>query len=545
MDRLLAIERTLSGLNALVVRRPENISPPTPTTDWSGWLEFIRIPLSEYSGCSEKDSLLHSWEELSGANGASAETLVHLLILLIKTIAVPCRTNLPRPQFDAPIILPKPTAAHPRAYSGTKWKPPKNARAGKFDLHPHLCDERHITALLEDLRPYAGAAGVLLDKAGFAAEKIRKLISGLKKLSSCDPWILYHFNHHNGPNIHLSPEWRQLASHINENELRRLLALRGRLPIEQNTTLHTACAWLVMNENGLGWLELIASIPAEQQVPFATMAAWNLSPALKPGQINPEFMTIHAGIPQSQYLHRAATYLSGLANGLSGDYLMVGFRLANACAPNHSFRLPLRSSPVPEKLINDIAARIIDECNYIDWLIMALWRALGTLPGLTEFLAKVPWSDLSPTGTIELLRFFADFAPDYSQPVEDRIAIWREIQKPLLSAISAMKDIPLKHQKNWANMLGSALCDVQPSKISKQITPLLVLTHRLSQPPFPETTHLGYAIEPFWRTDDYDIASILSQDFWDDGAWNFPIGCKEKGIKSNTSFSSKHGGSFS
>ncbi len=505
MDRLLAIERTLSGLNALVVRRPQNVAPPTPTAEWIGRLEFIRIPLSEYSGWPEKRSLLHSWEELSRVNGTSAETLVHLLILLIKTIAVPCRTNLPRPQFDAPIIPPKPTATHPRAYSGTKWKPPKNARAGKLDLHPHLCDERHITALLEDLRPYAEIAGILLDKAGFPAKQIEKMIGGLKKLSSCDPWILYHFNHHNGPNIHLSPEWRQLASHINENGLRRLLALRGRLPIEQNTALHAACAWLVMNENGLGWLELIASIPTEQQVPFAIMAAWNSSPTLKPGQINPEFMAIHAGIPQSQYLHCATTYLSGLANGLSGDYLMAGFRIARACAPNHSFRLPLRSSQVPEQLLYDIAARIIDECNYVDWLMMAIWRSLGTLPGLSEFLTKVPWTDLSPSGTVELLRFFADLAPDYSESVEDRIAIWREIQKPLLSAISGMKNIPLEHQKNWANMLRSALCDVQPGKISKQIKPLLVLTHRLSQPPLPETTHLGYAIEPFWRTDDEEV----------------------------------------
>ena len=381
----------------------------------------------------------------------------------------------------------------------------KNARAGKFDLHPHLCDERHITALLEGLRPYAEAAGILLDKAGIPAKQIKKLIGGLKKLSSCDPWISYHFNHQNGPNIHLSPEWRQLASHINENELRRLLALRGRLPIEQNTALHAACAWLAINENGLEWLELIASIPAEQQVPFATMAAWNSSPALKPGQINPEFMTIHAGILQSQYLHCAATYLSGLADGLLGDYLMAGFRLARAWAPNHSFRLPLRSSPVPEQLLNDIAARIIEECNYFDWLMMAIWRSLGTLPGLAEFLKKIPWTDLSPSGIVELLRFFVDFAPDYSESVEERIAIWREIQKPLLSAISGMKNIPLEHQKNWANMLGSALCDVQPSKISKQIKPLIVLVHRLSHPPFPETTHLGYAIEPFWRTDDEEV----------------------------------------
>jgi hypothetical protein len=505
MDRLLAIERTSSGLNALVVRRPKNVDPPTPTIDWSGWLEFVRIPLSEYPGWPEKRILLQSWEELSRVNGASAETLVNLLILLIKTIAVPCRTNLPRPQFDAPIIPPKPTAAHPRAYSGTKWKPPKNVRAGKLDLHPHLCDERHITALLEEMRPHAEIAGNLLEKADFRTARIGRVIKGLKKLSSCDPWILYHFNHQNGPNIQLSPEWRQLASHINENELRRLLALRGRLPIEQNTALHAACAWLAINENGIDWLELIASIPMEQQVPFATMAAWNSSPALKPGQINPEFITIHAGIPQSQYLHRATTYLSGLANGLSCDYLMAGFRLARACAPNHSFRLPLRSSPVPEQLLNDIAACIIEECNYIDWLMMSVWRALGTLQGLAEFLTKVPWTDLSPSGTVELLRFFVDLAPDYSESIEDRIAIWREIQKPLLSAISGMKDIPVEHQKNWASMLGSALCDVQPSKISKQIKPLLVLTHRLSQPPLPETTHLGYAIEPFWRTDDGEV----------------------------------------
>jgi hypothetical protein len=505
MDRLFCLERTPSGLRAILVRRPETALPQASNADWNGWLELVGIPLNTYSGRAKQSALLHSWDELSLVNGCSTETLYHLLTLLIRTTATPCRLDLPRPRLDATTVEKKPTAAHPRAFRGTKWRPPKNTRSAIMDLHPYLCDERQVAALLEELRPYSEAAGSLLEAAGFHADRVKRVIHGLQKSSPCDPWLLYYFNHPNPSNIRLTPEWRQLASRINEHELRRLLALRGRLQIEQNAALHAASAWLVMHENGLDWLELIASIPNEQQTAFASMVAWSLSPALKPEQVSPEFTRLHAETQQPRYIHHVATYLSGLAHGLSNDYLLAGFRLAQAYAPDHSFLLPPGNSMVPEQIMDDIATHVIEECDYIGIFIMALWRELGILPGLAELLTKIPWTELAPSGAVELFHFLAVFAPEYSQPIEDRIAIWQEIRNPLLSAIATIKDIPYEYQKSWAHMLDSALWDVQPKQIARQIKPLLVLIHRLSHPPFPKETHLDYAIEAFWRTDDAEV----------------------------------------
>jgi hypothetical protein len=505
MDRLFCFERTSSGLNALIVRRSDAMLPPAPKTEWNGWLELVGIPLGTFSGRSGQRALLHSWDELSRTEAGSAETLAHLLKLLIETIAVPCWLDQPSPRLAAPIVPAKPTAAHPRAYRGTKWRPPKDARFGELDLHPYLCDERHVSALLAELRQNAETAGRLLVTAGFHAEPVKRVINGLKKQSPCDPWLLYHFNHPNLGNIRLTTEWYQLASQIKDDEMRRLLALRGRLQIEQNAALRAACAWLVTEENGLDWLELIASMPNEQQLAFASIAAWHSSAMLKPEQVDLDFTRIHADTPQPSYLHRANTYLSGLASGLSSDYLLAGFRLAQSYSPDHSFLLAPKSSLVPEQLMDDIAAHVIGECDYIGHLIMALWRELGILPGLAELIVKIPWIDLSPSGAVELFRFFADFAPDYSESIEDRVATWKEIRNPLLSAIATIKDVPSDYQGNWAHMLNSALWDADPKQIAKQIKPLLVLTQHLSRPPFPKVTHLDYAIEAFWRTDDGEV----------------------------------------
>jgi hypothetical protein len=111
----------------------------------------------------------------------------------------------------------------------------------------------------------------------------------------------------------------------------------------------------------------------------------------------------------------------------------------------------------------------------------------------------------TPSGAVELFRFFADFAPEYSESIEDRVATWKEIRKPLLFTIPNLKDVPNDYQANWAHMLNAALWDADPKQIAKQIKPLLVLTHRLSRPPFPKVTHLDYAVEAFWRTDDGEV----------------------------------------
>ena len=380
MDRLFCLERTTSGLNAVVVRRPNAIVPPGPKTDWNGWLELVAIPLDTYSGRSGQRTLPYSWDELSRIEKGSAEALAHLLKLLIETIAVPCRLDQPSPRLTLPIVPAKPTAAHPRAYRGTKWRPPKGSSSTEHDLRSHLCDERHASALISELRPYAETAANLLVAAGFQAERVKRVIDGLKRSSPCNPWLLYHFNHPNLRSMRLTPEWYQLASHIREDELRRLLALRGRLQIEQSEALRAACAWIVMDPNGLDWLELIASLPNEQQAAFASIAAWNSSSTLNPAMVDLEFTSILAETPQPRYLHCADTYLSGLANGLSSDYLLAGLRLAQAYNPDHSFLLAPKSSSVPEKLLDSIAAHVIGECDYVGHIIMALWRELGILP---------------------------------------------------------------------------------------------------------------------------------------------------------------------
>jgi hypothetical protein len=128
-----------------------------------------------------------------------------------------------------------------------------------------------------------------------------------------------------------------------------------------------------------------------------------------------------------------------------------------------------------------------------------------------------------------LFLFLAHFAPEYSQPIEDRIAIWQEIRNPLLSAIVTIKDVQCEYQKNWAHMLDCALWDVQPKLIAKQIKPLIVLTHRLSRPPFPTVTHLDYAIEAFWRTDDQEVqGAFLAAP--DDSFLKFEKICSRSGV---------------
>ena len=62
----------------------------------------------------------------------------------------PLQSTLTPSTVPVPQVSARPTAAHPRAYLGTKYKPPKLKTAASQDWRPALCDPQSLRSLAAD-----------------------------------------------------------------------------------------------------------------------------------------------------------------------------------------------------------------------------------------------------------------------------------------------------------------------------------------------------------------------------------------------------------
>jgi hypothetical protein len=183
-NRLLSILRHPMGLEA-VLNRPRfsaaqieraRRDKQEAAIDWANFYDTVTLPLARIPPAlsPRRDTLLASWHALRQVHALDAATLVHVLVVLLETVPA----TLPE---DAPVVpllltsppdVPKATAAHPRAYQGTTYKPPKPRRLPPLDLQPALCHSRERQRLLRHLRPHLTAALAKLAALGYTPARL-------------------------------------------------------------------------------------------------------------------------------------------------------------------------------------------------------------------------------------------------------------------------------------------------------------------------------------------------------------------------------------
>jgi hypothetical protein len=177
MDCLINIIRKPHGLVVLVSRvlahidRENDIFSMLSVNSTLGLYELVEYPLELLmpSLFTKKDELIASWNYLSCIEELNAETLFHILVVVINTVGEPLESELAVPALPSDIsrqVL-KVTAANPRAYKGTKYKPPKLRVISSVDLRLYLCDRKHQNQLLLRLSKYWGEALIRFDQAGY------------------------------------------------------------------------------------------------------------------------------------------------------------------------------------------------------------------------------------------------------------------------------------------------------------------------------------------------------------------------------------------
>lgn len=169
----------------------------------------------------------------------------------------------------------KPTAAHPRAYKGTKQKPPKPKTFFKIDLRLYLCEKKHQNQLLLRLSKYWVEALIKLERVGY---EVHSLSSIPTSYFIVDPYYAYHHNLHVGID---SPE---LPIHFHRYLLGSLKGLAWRevidylsiywgLALDSQLNLLSAISRLLShrNDNTLKWCQIIAQQPDSRRLIFTTI----------------------------------------------------------------------------------------------------------------------------------------------------------------------------------------------------------------------------------------------------------------------------------
>src|SRR6266516_2856333 len=101
-----------------------------------------------------KPRLCAAWERLCDVAAFDGSVLADVLTVLLSTAPAAFPDIGPLLRLTSPPPLPRRTAGHPRAFKGTKYRPPKPPKPRALDLRSALCSTRNTYVLLERLWPW-------------------------------------------------------------------------------------------------------------------------------------------------------------------------------------------------------------------------------------------------------------------------------------------------------------------------------------------------------------------------------------------------------
>ena len=331
----------------------------------------------------------------------------------------------PPPAAVAPKPPPRPTAAHPRAFRGTKRQPPKQERP-RIDLRPLL-----------DRAAAVRAAGVAFEADSY----LEAHHGGDGDLDALDPrfraWVL--------PSLSGLP-WRDVeAAHGRFETLIRAwpdaatelaaVAAAGGLARWDGVISRLATS-------GRGWLRLLSARPDLARL---------------------DVDGVDAGLARVEALgefeERAAAYLDMVARGASGAYAASGLELA-ALSPHFtwSFEDALPGLADGAALLPLIGAEAADE----PWTLRAGWRGLGEQPQVARLYRAT--AALPPARRVAWVQTIAAIARPGPMP-------WPLIH-PLLSR--AVVDPFVSPEAVWR-----CLCTHEDSLTPARLKQLFELVHQV------------------------------------------------------------------
>ena len=442
MDRLVGILRTEDALTARRVRRSrtvdfEDCNAVLDAFSEAGapWYKFADSPLVP----AEHSALLADWNRLADVVTPDAEAVRRVLT----------ETVLEQPAFLPPVTAPsspasiKPTAAHPRAFQGTKLKPPKPKSPDTHDWRPFLCDPRSLESVAAEAR---------------LPDTFRTSLYPLVRAQG-------------------------------DAEVADLLSLYWAMGLDTNPERLAATAYLFSlqsTQNSRDWCRLVVSQPPEQWTILLCLLIESGTYAVVPPS---SFGEILAEVLRGEDVpYRAYWILHGLTTQIDPAYLLTGYRLADACEKAYPFHRIRKSGFCTLQTLLKWGNYCLDADNFYPGTLLSLWEECGLRNGLAECLEQAYCTQMTPNAAYRFLRLLENSWAEWNEPPDDEAdAKWAAVRPLMDDLIALVQSVPAAYQDKCVWHLIEYLYQWDdPSDLTAHLPAAFTLTRRLCCPPFAE-----------------------------------------------------------
>ena len=392
----VAILRVPSRLVALVSTCPTQIATPRYGDPLlvDPYVE-LTLPLEDVADLN-RDCLRElqlAWHRLSEVTVFDEAVAADIREVLAMTIPDDVHSSIE--PWRPPVLpkLPRATAAHPRAFRGTKTQPPSQQQPPAVDLRPHLCNLRDLRAILEYVRSlplYTSKS----DQFAFDASSFQEMFAAPKSLRIC-LWMI------------------SVGAKVSDFDWRNIVGQYWSLRLDENEPLRRAVARVLRDpwsKERLSWLQALHPIEPDRReaVLVSLLECVRLSSSQASDLAN-KLSRMSEQSDSESFRNRSWAFAQAIQRGASLDSLLSGFEMANRYQPDHDFVNKEFDDldPCP-----DIIAWIdfIKGSSNASWNresnAMGAWDDCGFFPGLSKLFDQRNWSGLNPDDAMELFKVF-------------------------------------------------------------------------------------------------------------------------------------------
>lgn len=322
-----------------------------------------------------RPELWAAWNALASVTAWDAATAGHVLTVLLQTVpAGDDAGEIPALGPDVhPAPAPRATAAHPRAYRGTRHRPPKPPRPEAIDLRRYLLARRHIDQVLRLL-----------------SERSPQLAGLARDAEPYEPWLTFL--------LPMLASWPR-------SEINRLAALGRALDLQRDEALRATLVGVLIAadhaDRASGWWGHVLAQEPERRLETAQMVAAS-GVAVRDPDLPAEVM---AEVARVEPVRRWWFY-RGIANGATPAFMRAGLRLIEGLP-----RLRIDEAPAGCEDIEAIVRATVERLAVAmerdsgpEFWTAHLWRLCGEQPGLIRLLESAAFGALVPPAAFWLLR---------------------------------------------------------------------------------------------------------------------------------------------
>lgn len=381
-EHVISIVRSTARLETLVHVTRDAEDPEQP---WTVEHTCVLRPFDPRA----QPELWAAWSALASVTAWDAATADHVLTVLLQTVASgEDAGEVPALGPDVhPAPVPRATAAHPRAFRGTRHRPPKPPRPEPVDLRQYLLSRRHIDQvidLLSERSPQVarfprGTDPYLADHFGVAAGP------------SFDPWFVLYVL----PLLKSRP-W---------SAVNRLAALARALDLQRDEALRATLVGVLIAaddaERAAGWWSHVLAQEPGLQLETAQMV-YASGVAVRDPDLPAEAMAEAARVEP----RRRWSFYRGLAAGATPGYMLAGLRLTEGL-PRLRIDEPPAGRDDVEALVRATIGRLaaaMERDSGPEFWTAHLWRLCGEQPALIRLLEAPTFGALAPPAAFWLLR---------------------------------------------------------------------------------------------------------------------------------------------